>query len=398
MTGQAVDRYQAPPAPAELTDREMSAIEWQAQAITTLDQRVKGDKAKGLALAITLYSLGVPVTITNAKKLHLINGEAFESAQLLLGLLTMHGHDVRVVEESEERAVVRGRRFGQGEPHEATYTIDRARRSGALDEWVQRKYRNQGDNYDRTEKITVAVDGSPVPGPHPDWVAKQIEAGKVFRNDYWFKYREDALLNRAIRRLAKRMGADAMLGVGGPLDEDERPPAHRVEPQADDVEADVIDAPSVDLSMPEEPAPPQVAATADGADPAALHRNECTRVAAAMGRIPDGTWRQLWAKAWREAGLPASAHDLAPEQLEPARLLIRQYLALAALDAVGVTNPAARHAFVSGATDGATESTKALTAEQLQAVLVACDAEADRAAAAAEAEAGTEYGPGEEPF
>lgn len=380
MTGQAVERHQPGAAPAVFNDREMKSIEWQARAITALDRRLEGTpaerKALGEALAITLYSLGVPVTITNAKKLHIINGEVVESSQLLTGLLAMHGHEVRVVEESDERAVVRGRRHGTGEPYEVTYTIEQAKRSGALDEWVEKWEKTAGGKSYPVRHYLV-FEGEPNPVPPEPWAKTLIDRKQTKRLDAWHRYRSDMLVNRALRRLAKRMGGDALMGVGT-SDWDGDPPPMTVR---DD---DIVVDPDEDLVEPAAGGSgklPEDAAPADEADPAAALRNERSRIFAAAGRIPEGLWRQQWAKAWRDAGLP-TAMELEPEQLEPARQLTRQYIALAALDPLGLKTDE-RHAFVAKATGGQ-ESTKGLSAEQLQAVLDAvADEVAFREAAAA---------------
>lgn len=407
MTGQALERHQGAGVALLPNDSEMRGIEFNARAIVALDSRLKGRpdaKELGFGLAVTLWNYGVPGTVINAKKLHLIPAgkdkvDVFESAQLLLGLLTMHGHDVWFVEETEDRVVLQGRRFGEGRTHEVVYDAERARKSGALDEWVQRKVKLPGDQWETTEKFTVAVDGVAVPGPYPEWVQKMVEARRVKRNDYWFAYRVDAMGNRAIRRMAKRLGADALLGISAPE------PGERIERRPDDIVLDdefgePLDDPAEDgagAGPPVDSEPkiressPPAPVVADEADPEAAHRNECSRIHAASDRIPNGTWRQLWAKAWREAGLPwreaglPRALDLTPEQLEPARALTRQYLALAALDSIGLSSKDERHDFVSAASAGETESTKALTAEQLQAVLRAVDEVAARRAAAAAA-------------
>ena len=399
MTSQAIERHQAAAGGAlALNDREIRSIEFQARAIAALDRRLDDDverrKEQALALAVTLYSLGLPVTVTNAKKLHLIGDEVVESAQLLLGLLAMHGHEVRIVEDSDERAMVRGHRHGGGEPHTVTYTIDQARRSGALDEWVEKwEKTDSGKKY--PVRYFLVFEGKPNDVPPEPWAKTLIDRHQVKRMDAWHKYRSDMLVNRALRRLAKRMGADALLGVGGLADD---PPA-RIPARDDDVVLDVEEAETEPGVVRDEP------------DPAAVHRNECGRIASAMGRIPDGLWRQQWAKAWREAGLPSSAHELAPEQLEPARQLIRQYVALAVLAEAGISSTVERHTFVDAATNGATESTKGLTAEQFDAVYRAATAAAaernrDDHGLPAEPEfhddngPGDEpaYGPGEEPF
>lgn len=430
MTGQALERHQAT-TPALPTEREMHALEYQARAIAALDHRLKpmsreDRQEMALGLAVTLWSYGLPPTVVAAKHLHLIPAgkgglDIFPGAQLLLGLLAKHGIEIRVTSNTEDLAAIKGRRPGEEHWHEVTYDTAKARRSHALDEWVERKYRAPGDQYDRKERCVVSVDGVPTDKPLPEWAAKELEAGRISRNDYWSNHRSDALLNRAIRRLAKLVGADALLGVSAP------DPGDRIEPRPDDIVLDEefgepLDEDPVDRTRERtETAAQSTSAQVSGpahedteeADPEAAHRNECTRIHVASDRIPTGTWRQLWAKAWREAGLP-SALQLTEDQLEPARLLTRQYMALAALDSIGLSSKDDRHDFVSAATGGATESTKELTAEQLQAVLRAVDEAATRremkqlaaeaAAMQAEHESQTagepepEYAPGQEPF
>lgn len=159
---------------------------------------------------------------------------------------------------------------------------------------------------------------------------------------------------------------------------------------------DALEAPALPTSV-EGPSSSSLGTT-DGSDAAsaeAEHRHACTRLAGAMTRIPSGLWRQQWAAGWRKAKLPHSPHDLTPEQLEPARRLVRKYIALAALDDAGVKAEDERHAFVSAATDGATESTKHLTHEQLGAVLHACQQAKEAAAMAEEA---SEPSPEDDPW
>jgi hypothetical protein len=390
MTSQALERHQPGAAPAVFNDREMKSIEWQAKAITALDRRLEGTaeekKALGEALAITLYSLGVPVTVTNAKKLHIINGEVVESSQLLTGLLAMHGHEVRVVEESDERAVVRGRRNGTGEPYEVTYTIDQARRSGALDEWVEKWEKTSGGkNY--PVRHYLVFEGEPNTVPPEPWAKTLIDRKQTKRLDAWHRYTSDMLVNRAIRRLAKRMGGDALMGVGGADWDADMPAPMAVRDDdivIDDEFGEPLDEPAAGGSgkVQEDAAPPAPAAPLDEADPAAARRNERAKIFAAFSRIPEGLWRQQWAKAWRDAGFPGEVQDLADEQLEPARQVVRTYIALAALYPLGFKADE-RHAFVAKATGQ--ESTKGLSAEQLKAVLDAvADEVAFREAAAAE--------------
>jgi len=54
------------------------------------------------------------------------SGSPALTALALRALLLSQGHDIWVVESTDTRAVVRARRFGQGEPMESVWTIDRA--------------------------------------------------------------------------------------------------------------------------------------------------------------------------------------------------------------------------------------------------------------------------------
>jgi hypothetical protein len=233
----AVERYDQPRGAVALSDRDMRSIEFQARTIAFLDPRIKSRPpeerdAIGIAMAITLYNYGLPITVTNGKKLHLIKDEPVESAQLLIGLLEMAGHEVRPVEMTDERCTLHGWRHGTGRPYEMTYTVEQAVESGALDEWVE-KWSKNGDRWKLDERITIRRAGVDLNTPWPDWAAEQVAAGRVKRNDAWWNYRADMLGNRCARRLAKWMGSDALLGVGlGPLSEDEP----RLDPQPPDGE------------------------------------------------------------------------------------------------------------------------------------------------------------------
>lgn len=258
MTDQstAVERYQEPRGGAvALSDRDMASITFQSQAIAFLDPRLKDmspdqKKQTSIALAITLYNYGLPITVTNGKKLHLIQGEPVESAQLLIGLLEMAGHEVRPVEISEHRCVLRGWRHGRGQPYEMTYTVEQARASHALDEWVE-KWEKTSNGKNFATRCTVSVDGVPVEDL-PDWARQLIAAGKVKRKDAWFDYRSDMLANRCIRRLSKWMGADALLGAGGRIDDDEVVEGERIDPPFRPAEEEPSDDGITDAEIVEE--------------------------------------------------------------------------------------------------------------------------------------------------
>jgi hypothetical protein len=260
-------------APAILDERAQASLRFRARSLAALDSRISkiddpADREKmAVGLAITLDSLGLSIDPIQARKLHLIGGDWTPSAQLMVELVQRRGHDIIPVAMTRERAVFRGRRFGQGEPITIEYSIDDARESGALDEWVELWEKGgNGKNY-LAGRHVLAVDGEPTGTEAPDWARKLIAAGKVKRNEAWFKYRIDMLANRCVKRLAKWMAADALNGYGpvafGGLDDDvvtvgevvdDEPEGE--EPPADDLpDAEIVEPVASDRSEQEDDPP-----------------------------------------------------------------------------------------------------------------------------------------------
>lgn len=216
----AVERHEPRmQSPAILDERAQESLRFRARSLAALDSRINkiADPAEratmAVGLAITLDSLGLSIDPIQARKLHLINGDWTPSAQLMVELVQRRGHEIVPVTMTRERAIFRGRRFGQGEPITVEYSIDDARESGALDEWVEEWKKTQnGKSY--VLRFVVAVDGEPTTEPVPEWAKALVEQRKVKRNDAWFKFRIDMLANRCVKRLTKWMAADALNGYG----------------------------------------------------------------------------------------------------------------------------------------------------------------------------------------
>lgn len=253
-------------APAILDERAMESIRFRARSLAALDSRITkiNDPAEramaAVGLAITLDSLGLSIDPIQARKLHLISGDWTPSAQLMVELVQRRGHEIVPVTMTRDRAIFRGRRFGQGEPITVEYSIEDARESGALDEWVE-EWKKTSNNKSYCVRFVVAVDGVPTTETVPDWAKALVDQRKVKRNDAWFKFRIDMLANRCVKRLTKWMAADALNGYG-PVVEAE--PGWRddvvadaevleegvisTEPEDDITEAEVVtaDTPAVD--------------------------------------------------------------------------------------------------------------------------------------------------------
>lgn len=68
--------------------------------------------------------------MTSLQHLHVIDGRPSMSAQLMRALVLAHGHSIRVVESTSTRCTMRGRRAGEDEWTDVTWTTDDARRAG----------------------------------------------------------------------------------------------------------------------------------------------------------------------------------------------------------------------------------------------------------------------------
>jgi hypothetical protein len=127
------------PAPAPTYISEMA--QWardasQAAAIAEslsktnfVPQSMRGKSGDITAAILTGQELGLqPMAALRA--LDIIQGVPALRAHALRGLVQSRGHSVQVVESTETRCVVRGRRKGEDEWQESVWTIERAQRLG----------------------------------------------------------------------------------------------------------------------------------------------------------------------------------------------------------------------------------------------------------------------------
>jgi hypothetical protein len=157
--------------------------------------------------------------------------DVFESRAVInaqggLAVIRKAGHRARFVHEECDatKAVIIGQRRepdGSWGPEERiTWTKEEAETAGLLAEWVERKYREPGDKWDRTEKFLLRREGNGyVPAKFgattmPDWVKKEIADGKVKHKDNWWNYPGDQLKARAAARLRRNVFSDVMAAYG----------------------------------------------------------------------------------------------------------------------------------------------------------------------------------------
>jgi hypothetical protein len=92
-------------------------------------------------IAVALYgrSFGLDA-MTAVQNIHVIKGRFVPSAQVLAGVLMRAGHEVRIPEQDAERCVVRIKRRGDADWQQVTCTIDDARKAKLLEKDIWKQY------------------------------------------------------------------------------------------------------------------------------------------------------------------------------------------------------------------------------------------------------------------
>lgn len=209
------------------------------------------------ARMINLEGYGLPITVPGiVNSFDLIQDKLVPTAQMYQALAVQNGYQLVPVERTQERAVARISKPGH-EPVTVTYTLDDARASGRLDEWVEKWSKSQSGRSYLDARTVIRVDGENRNEPWPEWVTDAIAKGKVKRFDAWFNYRADMLWKAAAKRAIKIACPHVLLGGGDPDDIEisglgspslrstfEDPPPHAdPSPDTNIVDAEVVDEP-----------------------------------------------------------------------------------------------------------------------------------------------------------
>lgn len=276
MTDLAVPDQQTDLEPAEA--RQMNALWKYAQRFansTLVPKELQGQPESVMLILSHGQALGLaPAHALTG--LWIINGRVEPSAQVRVGVVMAHGHEVICEETSSEQCTIAVRRRGGETWQRITYTADDAARAGALDEWVERWSKTQnGRNYKETYVVQCRC-GRHEGIPEPQWATQERERGNVKRKDPWFSYRDDMLYAAAARRATKRFTPDAFLNIDLPTGGEviDHPADYETgEVHADhgavegpEPEPDIADAEIVEPAS--EPAPEAEAATEAGTAPA----------------------------------------------------------------------------------------------------------------------------------
>lgn len=231
-----------------------------------------------------------------------IDNRPVPNAQCRLGHIRRRGHEAEFVFEEcdRDKATIRGRRREDRNRPDGwktvVYTIEEAEEAGLLDEWVERKYKLQGDKFDRTEKLVLrrtdtGYEPAQLGAEMPDWAATEVKAGRVKRKDNWYKARPAMLRARAASTLYRMHFSDLMFAADvDPYTAEEM--GRDVGSDTDEpVDEDIVDAEIVEPEQGEDPGltPEQMSAgVVKGATANASASSESTPTAADPIAEPEG--------------------------------------------------------------------------------------------------------------
>jgi hypothetical protein len=190
--------------------RLMSRAEMFA-SVPGLKKELQGNPRAVAAVMLSLQGEGLALTLRNINdRHHWIEGRATDSAQSVMAFAFRAGYRLEPVVRTAERAVV-SITGPDGHRTEVEFNLADAQRSGHLNEWVEVWTRDQ----DRNRKVTwtVRVNGEDIPDPPwPEWVQKEMAAGRVKRFDAWWSYRTDMLYKSAAVRAVRIACPQVLLG------------------------------------------------------------------------------------------------------------------------------------------------------------------------------------------
>lgn len=149
------------------TQQELMVYEiWAKNAVESQMYRNIGKESAVMMIILAAREYGIPPAMALNGGLKIINGNVEISARMMDSLIRRAGHSIKIIELTNDKCVLRGRRMDNGDTQEATFTTEDAQAAGLI------------------------KDGSG-----------------------WKKWRQDMLYARALSRLARRLFAD-VIGVG----------------------------------------------------------------------------------------------------------------------------------------------------------------------------------------
>lgn len=98
----------------------------------------RGKVPEVLACVATGRALGLP-DMTSLRGIHVIEGKATLSAELMVAIVRSHGHSISGTVD-DKKAVVKGRRTDNGDEMEATFTLEMAEKAGLVNKANWKKH------------------------------------------------------------------------------------------------------------------------------------------------------------------------------------------------------------------------------------------------------------------
>lgn len=282
------------------------------------------------AVGLTLATYGSQLNAQNVNMFDQIppgSGQMVPRTQLLMALVSeLTGDEIWSDETNDaQSATVYLRRQDTGRVHKATYTIEQARRSHALDFWFARWEKSSSGKSYIAEKVVIGTDEAEVYSSRDSWPS--WAKGEPQCNPAWHHFREDMLERRAFKRVIKvgRPGITAGVlafdrpGVLPP------PPGATITVNMDfDDDAPALgtgesewdaDGPAEHPEIATDPVPPPVEQAAiDGG-------RRLIRLRKQIDALPS-EWRERLAHAWTERKIPPIPHPNFAGRMDEAEDLV----------------------------------------------------------------------------
>lgn len=181
--------------------------------------KVEGDaaatRANVLAICLTSLSYGIEPNLANVNSWDVIEGVAVPSTQLMQGMVgALTGHRLQVT--GDETSATATLRRTDGDVHTETYTVEQARKSGALDCAYERWDSTNGGKRFLAERVVIAYDLDEARAAAPPEWARKGPNSRLKYNPAWHLYRADMLKRRATRRAIRFGAPEVAAGIVAP--------------------------------------------------------------------------------------------------------------------------------------------------------------------------------------
>jgi hypothetical protein len=123
-----------PTTPAGMpTPQEMMVYQtWAQYAENSQMYRTIGKESAIMMIMLAAREYGISPAQALNGGLHIIEGKVELSARMMSAMIRRAGHALKIVEDSDSKCTIHGRRSDTGEEHTVTYTIEQAQKAGLI--------------------------------------------------------------------------------------------------------------------------------------------------------------------------------------------------------------------------------------------------------------------------